>query len=50
MLDQFHGGPFPKLGVLEVKVVAVETQEMPHRAESCALITLLEGVRVGDAR
>ena len=50
MLDEFDRRAFPKLRVLNVEIVAVQSQEMPHRAERRPLIPLLEGVRLGDTR
>ena len=50
MLDQLDGRTFPKIGVLNVEVIPVEPQKMPHRPEGGSFVALLERVRLGNSR
>src|ERR1700732_3312114 len=47
MFDQLHRRSLPKRRVLEIEIVAIESEEMPHRFKGGALVALLEGMRLG---
>jgi len=48
MLDEFDGWTFPVFRVLEVEIVAIEPQKMPHRAERSSLVALLKCMRLSN--